>query len=145
MDFGSVIGYQYLLPTKRQKEYTISILIGLVVNFILNYILIKLCTSVGASIATVISELIVLIVQMYLIRNDISIKEIISLSCKYLISGTIMFAICILIRIILGLNLVSMIIQIIAGVISYVVILMLMKDEYLYMFIDRIKLMIRRK
>ena len=25
----SVIGYQYLLPTKRQKEYTISVFIGI--------------------------------------------------------------------------------------------------------------------
>ena len=27
---SSVIGYQYLLPTKRQKEYTISIVIGII-------------------------------------------------------------------------------------------------------------------
>ena len=35
---ANVIGTQYLLPTKRQKEYTIAIVSGLLINFILNYI-----------------------------------------------------------------------------------------------------------
>ena len=49
---SSVIGYQYLLPVKRQKEYTISIVIGIVVNFVLNYFLILKYNSIGASVAT---------------------------------------------------------------------------------------------
>ena len=35
---ANVIGTQYLLPIKRQKEYTFTITIGLVINFILNFI-----------------------------------------------------------------------------------------------------------
>ena len=59
MGIANVIGTQYLLPTKKQKEYTISITVGVIVNFILNYILISFYASVGASIATVLSQLIV--------------------------------------------------------------------------------------
>ena len=63
MGMGNVLGTQYLLPTKRQKEYTISVTIGVFVNFILNYFLIKQYASIGASIATVLSELVIVIIQ----------------------------------------------------------------------------------
>ena len=53
---SNVIGTQYLLPTKRQKEYTISVIVGALVNFILNLILIRKDGAVGASIATVLAE-----------------------------------------------------------------------------------------
>ena len=59
MGIANIIGTQYLLPTKRQKEFTLSVLAGVVVNFILNYIFIHLWQSIGACIATVISQLVV--------------------------------------------------------------------------------------
>ena len=85
MGIANVIGTQYLLPTKRQKEYTISIVAGVVVNFILNYILIYKFASIGASIATVLSQIIVEAIQFYVIRNEISFKEVVKYSYKYLI------------------------------------------------------------
>ncbi len=142
---GSVIGYQYLLPTKRQKEYTISIVIGIIVNFILNYIFIKISKSIGASIATIISELFVIGVQMYMIRDDVTLKDMIKLSYKYIIAGLIMFVLCIIIKLIIGITLKAMIIQIMVGIIVYIGTLLIMKDDYLYMFINRLKIMIRGK
>lgn len=142
---ASVIGTQYLLPTKRQKEYTIAIVAGLIVNFILNYILIKSHYSVGASIATIISELLLVIVELYVIRNDINIKEVLKSSTNYLLSGIIMLATCMLIQIALGVSTVTMLTQIIAGVLVYILVLVILKDEYLKMFIDKGKNIILRR
>ena len=89
MGVGNVLGTQYLLPTKRQKEYTISVTIGVIVNFILNYILIHMYESVGASIATVLSEFVVVSIQYNYIKNEIKFNELIELGWKYLISGII--------------------------------------------------------
>lgn len=139
---ANVIGTQYLLPTKRQKEYTIAIVTGLVVNFILNYVLIKLHYSVGASIATIISELIVVVVEFIVIRKDINIKEVLKSSSSYLLSGIIMLITCTLVQIAFGASTVTMVTQIIAGVLVYVFMLVILKDEYLKMFIDRAKGMI---
>ena len=136
---ANVIGTQYLLPTKRQKEYTISITIGLVVNFILNYILIKLYSSIGASIATVLSELIVVIAQFYVIKKDIKAKEILKLSYTYLFAGIIMLGVSLSIKVLLGLRFRTMIIQVIMGVITYIGILWALKDEYLKLFINKAK------
>lgn len=142
---ANVMGTQYLLPTKRQKEYTISILGGLIVNFILNYILIKLCNSIGASIATVVSQLVVVAIEFYMIRKDINIKKVIKSSCIYLLASGIMLAICLCLRWAFGASLKVMVIQIVIGGAVYVGMLYLLKDEYLKMFINKAKNMLLRK
>ena len=66
---SNIIGTQYLLPTKRQKSFTISVTTGAVVNFFLNIIFINKIGAVGACIATVIAEFVVTIVQFYCIKD----------------------------------------------------------------------------
>lgn len=136
---ANVVGTQYLLPTKRIKEYTISISAGLIVNSILNYILISMYKSIGASIATIISEAIVVIIQLYIIRKDISLEEIIKLSNKYLISGLVMLVACLIVRRFLTLGLVSIIIQVAVGIIVYLIMLIILKDKFLSMFVNLVK------
>lgn len=134
---ANVIGTQYLLPTQRQKEYTIAIASGLLINFILNYILINLYYSLGASIATIISELLVVGIEFYVIRKDMNVKKVIKSGINYILSGGIMFIFSILIQSILGINIYTMIVQIIIGILVYVISLWILKDEYLKMFINR--------
>lgn len=142
---ASVIGTQYLLPTKKQKEYTVAILAGLAVNFVLNYILIRTQYSVGASIATIVSELALVIVEFYVIRKDINIKEVLKSSFNYLLAGLVMLAVCIMIQIGLGVSTATMVTQIIAGVLVYIFMLVLLKDDYLVMFKDKVKSILLRK
>lgn len=142
---ANVIGTQYLLPTKRQKEYTIAIVAGLIVNFILNYILIKLYYSLGASIATIISELIVVVVEFYSIRKDIKLKDVLKYGINYVVSGIVMFVTCMLIQIALGISTTTMVVQIIVGALVYVLMLAILKDEYLKMFLERGKNIILRR
>lgn len=134
---ANVIGTQYLLPTQRQKEYTIAIASGLLINFILNYILINLYYSLGASIATIISELLVVGIEFYVIRKDMNVKKVIKSGINYILSGGIMFIFSILIQSILGINIYTMIVQIIIGILVYVISLWILKDEYLKIFINR--------
>ena len=53
---SNLMGNQFLLPTGRQKEYTLSVVTGCVVNFALNLLLIPHFLSIGAAVATVIAE-----------------------------------------------------------------------------------------
>lgn len=167
MGMGNVLGTQYLLPTKRQKEYTISVAIGVLVNFVLNYILIKQYASIGASIATVLSELIIVIIQFQYIKKDISLKNLLEMSWKYFISGLVMFLVCLGIKSLLSvdlinsylinfanklsmeksylINTVSIIVQIAFGVLTYFGMLIILKDDYVFKFIDKIKAKIFKK
>ena len=139
MGIANVIGVQYLLPTKRQKEYTVTIVAGIIVNFILNYILILKFQAVGASIATVLSQLVVAVLQIHIIRNDISIREILKYSLKYFIAGSIMLIVCCLSKLIVNVGVKTIILQIGLGAITYLVVLILLKEIFIYYFLRRVK------
>lgn len=138
MGIANIIGTQYLLPTKRQKEFTISVLAGVIVNFILNYIMINLWNSIGACISTVISQLVVNIMQLYYIKNEIKLNEMFKLCYKYLFAGIIMFACCMLVRLVLT-GFICFAIQIIIGICVYFGILILFRDEFVLLIINEIR------
>lgn len=161
MGLANVLGTQYLLPTKRQKEYTTSVTIGVIVNFILNYIFIILYQSIGAAIATVLSQLVVDALQYRHVKNEISVKELIKLAWKYLVASLVMFAICFGIRVLLDTNIIinaisnlainlemnkeyiynciSIVSQISLGAITYILVLIALKDTYVYNFLNKIR------
>lgn len=89
---SNVIGRQYLLPTKQEKAFTVSVCVGAVVNFCLNMILIKKYDAIGASIATVVAELCVTLVQMWYVRRQLPLRECLSPFLRYLVEGAVMFA-----------------------------------------------------
>ncbi len=136
---SNVIGTQYLLPTKQQKKYTISVTLGALVNFILNIIFINLWQSVGASIATVLAELTVTSVQFYLVRDEIKVLDVIKNTNKYFLSAIIMFIISILLNVLIKNNLISIIVQIIVSFTIYFILLIIEKDELMLEGIDLIK------
>lgn len=143
MGIANVVGTQYLLPTKKQKEYTISVTIGVIVNFFLNYFLIKKYASVGAAIATVLSQLVVDVIQLQYIKDEIDIKGLLVLARNYLLSGIVMFLLCFITgKFVERLNsgyMVEIIVQVLVGVIVYFAMLIGLKDDYVYKFINTLK------
>ncbi len=142
---SNITGNQYLLSVKKEKYYSISVLVGAIVNFVLNYILIRCYKSYGAAIATVIAEISVTTVQLYYIRKDFSIKNIFRSFINYFISGIIMFAVCYFIDKFIDSRMISMIVQIGTGVIVYFGMLFLLKDKFLHELLDYIKKEILKK
>ncbi len=86
---SGVFGVQYLLPAKRMKAYTGSILTGTFSNLALNLLLIPRFQAVGAAISTVIAEFLVLLVQMILLRKEFGFSLILQ-TYKYWIAGAVM-------------------------------------------------------
>ncbi len=139
MGIANVVGNQYLLPSRKQKEYTIAVSCGLVANFTLNIILIKLWNSIGASIATVISQLIVDILQIYYVRKEINIREMLKTGINYLFASIIMFIVCFIVKLFINVGILSIILQIVFGGLTYIGILLFLKDENLYVVISKLK------
>ena len=144
MGISNIIGMQYLLPTKRQKEFTMSVTIGVIVNFILNFIMIKLWKSVGACIATVVSQIVVDAIQLYEVKNEINLKRMLRISYKYIFSSLIMFGICCLLKLFLNVF-ICMVSQIIVGVVVYFGILLYFRDPFVYSLIDKVRVKILGK
>ena len=135
---SNVTGTQYLLPTKRQKEYTISVIIGAITNFIMNACLIWKFGAIGASVGTVIAEFTVTSVQLYFVRKDFDFKQIIKISKNYVISSIAMFIVCIIIGNVVKSNMTSIIIQVIFGFGIYGICLLALKDEFVNSIIKKV-------
>lgn len=167
MGIENVIGTQYLLPTKRQKEFTISVVCGILTNIVLNAILIIFFSSIGASIATVISQLVVDCIQIYFVRKEISFKPIIRNFVRYFISGLIMFIVCLFVKLIISTNIfnglivaiagigdfkevivghvLSIILQVVAGCTAYFGMLYIFRDKYFYMIVNKVSMKLLKK
>lgn len=142
---SSITGNQFLLPTKRQKQYTVSVVIGAVINFILNLVLISQLKSMGAAIATIVAEMCVTGVQLYFIRKDLSLKELLKIGNHYFLASMIMFLVCIIIDIPITNSKISIVLQILSGSVVYIGILYFIKDKFLIDNIRNMKKMIKRR
>ena len=141
---SNVIGIQYLVTTKRESLLTRSVCIGAAANFAMNMILIHQLYSYGAAIASVISEVIITAVQLYFIRNELSIPKIFSLSWKYLVSAICMLIVLLLMDARLSVSFIHTMIMIVTGFITYMALLVLMRDEMVWEGIRLIKARIKR-
>lgn len=142
---SGVIGTQYLLPTKQQKEFTISVTIGAIINFLINLLLIGKYGAVGASIGTVIAEICVTIAQFIFIRKEFIIKDIFKLSIQYFLSAIVMFGICNIIGNFISNNLYCIITQVCVGILVYVSCLLILKNEFIYFILSNIKQKLRKE
>ncbi len=135
---NNITGIQYLIQVEKQKEFTTSVTVGALVNVILNFILISKIGVEGAIFSSIVSEICVLAVQLFYTRDVIKIKDIITPSCKYLASGIIMYILLYFIKGYLNISIVSLMIEIIIGAIIYLLVLLLIKDKFLYSILNQI-------
>ncbi len=142
---SNVIGHQYLLPTKQQTAYAISVITGTVVNFILNIILITKYDAVGAALATVLAELSVTLMQIFFTRKQLDFKACFAPALKYLICGVIMGLFVYGMGFLFDAGWGTLILQIFAGVVIYLVELIITKDALLRMGFHRVVARIKEK
>lgn len=137
---NNVTGSQFLLSTKKQNEFTVAVVVGAFSNILLNFILIPTFKSLGATIASILAESIVLIIELYYCKNYMNIKEILKSSIKKIISGLIMFLVVILIPYLFS-SLITIIIKLIIGIIIYMLMAVSLRDEFCYLLINKLKSM----
>ena len=137
--FSNIIGVQHLLPLGRQREYTLSVIVGCVVNLVMNLLLIPRFLSIGAAIATVISELSVTGVQICCIRKDFNFGQIVIKNVRYIISSFVMFVVTYFLARSLSPSIVNTVLCIAVGASVYLGILMVMRDSMLLQVKETLK------
>jgi O-antigen/teichoic acid export membrane protein len=139
ISLSNIIGTQYLLATARQKEYTCSVVIGSISNIIFNVLLIPFYYSYGAAIATVVAESMVTSVQMFFVRKDFDLKNIMKQSIRYFIYSLIMLIIIICLDYLLKPGFMCTFIQIMCGGSFYCLLLFFSKDDFIFEFINKFR------
>ncbi|MDR1794431.1 MAG: polysaccharide biosynthesis C-terminal domain-containing protein [Erysipelotrichaceae bacterium] len=74
LSMTNVYGVQYMIPAGLMKQYVFSIICGIIVNLGLDLLLLPSYQSLGSTIANVCGEAVVLIVQMYLLKDKLKLK-----------------------------------------------------------------------
>lgn len=89
--WNDLMKYQCLLPHKQEKLYTAAVFCGAGANIIANYILINRYGALGAVLGTGVAEFTICIVELYFLRNSISVRMFLA-NWFYIVLALVMLA-----------------------------------------------------
>lgn len=124
-----ILGYQYLFGTNQEIRFTAYILVGAVLNMVLNFLLIPDYGAIGASIASVISEVMISVILLFNARKVVNIKILLKNGVKPLAASIIMLIGLICMESRMKSSFVSSIVMIFTGIIIYGSIMLLFRDS----------------
>ncbi len=136
--FSNVFGLQYLIPTGKDKRFTIALIVGAITNFLLNLIFIHFWWSVGASIATIVAEATVTLIMAIMVRKEINFLKLFISAWRYYIAGIVMFFACYFVARNLESSIINTILIALIGAIIYFVILIILQDKLIINTIKKI-------
>lgn len=142
MGWSSIIGQQYMVAIGKTMELTFSMLISFVICIGISYMLIPEYGAIGAAIVSVFGEAIMLIIQLYVVRNIISVTSLFEEVWKYLLSTVVMVVICLILNRFLleQSDILKLLITSSVGVLIYTLVLMIMKPKALIVLKEKTKL-----
>ncbi|MCM1179165.1 MAG: flippase [Clostridium sp.] len=134
------VAYQILVPNNGEKKALLATIAGAVTNLLLNSIFIPLSGRNGAAIATVITEIVVFIICIYNASKIMSCKKIFSGIWQYFMASTVFLLVKIVIMWMSITNdILVVILEILLGGIGYVIILIVMKNQFVFEMLKMIK------
>ena len=141
---NNVTGVQYLIPTKRQNVFTKTVLLGAAVNCICNLVLIPAYGAVGAAIASVLAETVIALIQLFIVRKELSFLLILKNSIKYVFAGLIMLAGLLVLGDCLKSSVYNTAILVMVGGAVYIVALLVVRDTFFYENAKKILMKLKR-
>ena len=142
---SSVINTAYLFPQNKQKLITCILFLGSGTNFILNLLLMPKFKSIGATVATVCSELLITLIMLIYAFRKIEKRKLLVLPLKYIFASLIMYIVLIFTSKLNIYTFSNIVLIIFKGAILYFVILLCLKEENILLFILIIKEKIKQK
>lgn len=127
---SSILGYHYLIPARRMKEYTIAVMSGMVINVIFNALLIPQFGAMGAVAATLLAETIVAVVQYVFLRKIFPVS-IFFTGIKNMVAALIMGVAVYLVAGYLPATIWATVVEIGTGAVIYFAVLLLLRDSFL--------------
>ncbi len=136
---SNVNGMQYFVPIGKENILTLTVVVGAVVNFAMNLILIPFLASVGAAIASVVAEFAVTLTGfLYIWRTkQFPLGPVFLCSWRYWLAGGAMCGVLFGVKYFLPVTLWSLILLIGMGAAVYFVVLLLLRDPFLFDLIKK--------
>lgn len=138
---NNVTGVQYFIPTKRQNLFTLTVIIGACTNFTLNMILIHYFQSIGAAIASVAAETVIAVVQLVIVRKELSPGRVLREGLHYYIAGIVMVLILWPVSRHLTPSILHTVMLAACGAVIYFLMLLIERDEF---FLTNVRIILRK-
>jgi O-antigen/teichoic acid export membrane protein len=139
ISISNVTGIQYMVPTGMFKQYTASIVSGSCVNFVSNLLLIPRYGALGAIIGSILAEGTVTVVQLVLIRHKVTINFRQRSYLIYAGGSLVMYGIVYGLGTVLPASALGTLIQVLAGMGIYLVILLITKEPFTRSLLQRVR------
>ncbi len=135
---SNCLGSLFYNPVGLRKESAKYILFGAIINLSFNIILIPYLSGIGAIISTVLSETIISLLYIINSRGVITFGIILKNGWKKLISAGVLYLVLIKIGEDITNNIVFIIVESVLGIVTYVFMLIFLKDSLIYSFLKKI-------
>lgn len=136
---GYLLGSRTLLVCNKEKLMLIPVFAGALTNLIGNFILIPIYAEIGASIASVIGEIVVMLIYVLLGRKYFKLNNIWISIIKMIVGNAVMLILLFGIKYINLQEYVKIIIMLVSAPISYFLVLILLKEKTVMTYINKIK------
>lgn len=130
---SSVTGQAVLIPLNKQVIYTGSIMLGAVANLLINFILIPKWMAIGASIGTIIAEIIVGGIQQTVVIRKVKIgwRDILADNKKCFLASAIMGGVLYFVRPYFGISVMNTFVYLAIGIGIYFTLMLMLKDRFI--------------
>lgn len=139
MGYSRMIGTHILTPSGRQVISNYAQISAAVVNILFNAILIPKLFAAGAAIASVLSEITVMLVYFIMIRREISFREIFVAGWKKMMAALVMFIILFPTRNHMNPSIINSLLQMTVGAFTYIFVLILLRDRFVLGYLRTIQ------
>lgn len=136
---GNLYGTQLLMVFGQEKKLFKSVLFGSILNFSLNFLLIKVFYHNGAALASVITECIVMLIQIQMVKKIINITVNLKFVIQLICMNIIMIVMIVFTQLCIENYVLELLISILIGGVSYITCGILFRNEIIYFFLDHLK------
>ena len=130
MGISNLIGNLYYNPSGQRKKSTILLVIGCCVNIVLNAVFIPIFNGCGAIIASIIAEVLISIMYVHCSKGFVTFAQLMKFSWKKILSGVIMMIVVIAVDRFCGDGIITLMLQLTFGVLTYLVMLIVLRDAF---------------
>jgi len=136
---SNVIGLQYLLPYRKDRQFTLAITLGALINLCLNIPLIYFWGSIGAAISTIVAELTVTTTMLIMSFKHLSLFKILKMAIKPAIASLVMGLLIYPLSLYLSSSILNTIIIAFTGAVIYGIVILILRDDLVTNFFKQSK------
>ena len=136
---SNTLGSVYYNPSGNRAKSAKFLIFGSIINLILNLIFIPKCGVYGATVASIIAELVISVLYVKFCDKTIDVKFLFKKSYKKILAGLAMILVVLFVGTVNLPNIVTLLLQIIVGIFVYLIILLLLRDKIIKYMIQLLK------